>query len=158
MPITCPYCKRDNFLSEGGKRRHIFKNRTCYAQYKKHYGINGGKLPAAAAIAWNPAALPISHGQSSSKARQLLDKTLGLEGNKRLRLVNDQEDNAFLMVDNDDGEYMEDDNEMQENAPDTGDTDSSVGQGMRNNFRQYLQKAIGSASFRVQPRNDVGRV
>ena len=147
MPITCPYCKRDNFLSEGGKRRHIFKSRTCYAQYKKHYGINGGKLPAAAAIAWNPAALPISHGQSSSKARQLLDKTLGLEGNKRLRLVNDQEDNAFFMVDNDDGEYMEDDNEMQENAPATGNTDSTVGQGMRNNFRQYLQKARTFAPF-----------
>ena len=135
MPIACPYCKRDNFLNEGGKRRHIFKNRTCYAQYKKHYGINGGKLPAAAAIAWNPAALPISHGQCSSKARQLLDKT------------NDQEDNAFFMVDNDDGEYMEDDNEMQENAPDTGDTDSSVGQGIRNNFRQYLQKVRTFAPF-----------
>ena len=51
------------------------------------------------------------------------------------------------MVDNNDGEYMEDDNEMQENAPDTGDTDSTVGQGMRNNFRQYLQKARTFAPF-----------
>ena len=63
-------------------------------------------------------------GRQCSTNARLLDKTLGLEGNKRLRLVNDQEDNAFFMVDNYDEEYMEDDNEMQENAPDTSDKDS----------------------------------
>ena len=147
MPIACPYCKRDNFLSEGGKRRHIFKNSTCYAQYKKQYGINGSKIPAAAAIAWNPAALPVSHGQSKSNTRQLLDKTLGLEGNKRLRLVNDEEDNAFFMMDDDEEESMEDNNELQENAPDANDTDSIIRNKMRENFRQYLQKAATFAPF-----------
>ena len=91
---------------------------------------DGAKIPAAAALAWNPTAFSISHGQCSTKAR-LTDKKLGLEGNKRLHLLTDQEDNAFFMVDNDEEEYIDKDNEMQENAPDTGDAELIISHEMR---------------------------
>ena len=149
LPLRCPFCRRNNFKSQGGLTQHQLHNKQCFAKLCEDNGAKAGGIPAAKVIAIAHTVLLKTDFAAATQSThaQTNQETWPNDSINVLQMGHVYDDDSLIMA-HDDDSLEEDMHEIGNNvAQNNVENNNEPSNKMRSDFRQFVGKSRGFSPF-----------